>query len=293
VRSSRNLLVLLATKVDRTLFGETVEFIEYGDRQGRTVIYFHGAPGAAEEAALFSEVAQRHSINIVCWQRFSIDQSLTGEDYFQHMADEIQTQFHDRSLDIIGFSIGAYAALEVASRLGDQVGQVHLISAAGPISSKEILDAMAGGMVFKLAKNQPMLFSWLTGFQRLIAVLAPKFLFKMLFASAQGSDRELAQSVDFQHVIRPLLTSCFSNYAKGYQRDIDQYVQWSGSLKTAIIGVSLWHGTEDNWSPFAMATELHQLVEASQPVNSMVGLSHYSCLYQAIPKICAVLESSE
>jgi hypothetical protein len=68
-----------------------------------------------------------------------------------------------------------------------------------------------------------------------------------------------------------LLTSCFSNYAKGYQRDIDQYVQWSGSLKTAITGVSLWHGTEDNWSPFAMATELHQLVEASQPVNSMVG----------------------
>lgn len=270
-----------------------MEFVEYGDRRGRTVIYFHGAPGAAEEAALFSEVAQRHNINIVCWQRFSIDQSLTGEDYFQHMADEIQTQFHDRSLDIIGFSIGAYAALEVASRLGDQLGQVHLISAAGPISSKEILETMAGGMVFKLAKNQPMLFSWLTGLQRLIAVLAPKFLFKMLFASAQGSDRELAQSVDFQHVIKPLLTSCFSNYAKGYQRDIDQYVQWSGSLKTTITGVSLWHGTEDNWSPFAMATQLHQLVEASQPVNSMVGLSHYSCLYQAVPKICAILESSE
>ena len=270
-----------------------MEFVEYGDRRGRTVIYFHGVPGAAEEAALFSEVAQRHNINIVCWQRFSIDQSLTGEDYFQHMADEIQTQFHDRSLDIIGFSIGAYAALEVALRLGDQLGQVHLISAAGPISSKEILETMAGGMVFKLAKNQPMLFSWLTGLQRLIAVLAPKFLFKMLFASAQGSDRELAQSVDFQHVIKPLLTSCFSNYAKGYQRDIDQYVQWSGSLKTTITGVSLWHGTEDNWSPFAMATQLHQLVEASQPVNSMVGLSHYSCLYQAVPKICAILESSE
>jgi hypothetical protein len=42
-----------------------------------------------------------------------------------------------------------------------------------------------------------------------------------------------------------------------------------------------------------MATELHQLVEASQPVNAMVGLSHYSCFYQAVPKICAVLESSE
>ena len=293
MRSSRNSLVILATKVDRTLFGETVEFVEYGDRRGRTVIYFHGAPGAAEEAALFSEVAQRHNINIVCWQRFSIDQSLTGEDYFQHMADEIQTQFHNRPVDIIGFSIGAYVALEVASRLVDQVCQVHLISAAGPISSTEIMDDTAGGVVFKLAKNRPMLFSWLTGLQRLIAIVAPKILFKMLFASAQGSDRELAQSVDFQHAIRSLLTSCFSNYAKGYQRDIDQYVQWSGSLKTAITGVSLWHGTEDNWSPFTMATELHQLVEASPPVNSMVGLSHYSCLYQAIPKICALLESAE
>ena len=88
VRSSDNMLVVLATKVDRTLFGETVEFVEYGNRQGHTVIYFHGAP-ARQKKLLFSQI--RLNVNIVCWQRFSIDESLTGADYFQHMADEIQT----------------------------------------------------------------------------------------------------------------------------------------------------------------------------------------------------------
>ena len=69
------------------------------------------------------------------------------------MADVIQTQFHNRPMDIIGSSIVAYVALEVASRLVDQVCQVHLISVAGTISSTEIMDAMTGGVVFKLAKN--------------------------------------------------------------------------------------------------------------------------------------------
>ena len=70
MRSSSNMRLVLATKVDRTLFGETVEFVEYGDRQGRTVIYFHGAPGAAEEAAFFSDTAQcQHRLLVTVFYR--------------------------------------------------------------------------------------------------------------------------------------------------------------------------------------------------------------------------------
>jgi hypothetical protein len=32
---------------------ETIEFVEYGNKDGKVVIYFHGAPGTIEECVLF------------------------------------------------------------------------------------------------------------------------------------------------------------------------------------------------------------------------------------------------
>lgn len=72
-------------------------------------------------------------------------------------------------------------------------------------------------------------------------------------------------------------------------RDIEFYTTWRGELSGYTSHVQLWHGTKDNWSPFSMASYLCNEIPGAVPIEEMEGLSHYSCLIQAVPKICEQL----
>ena len=63
--------------------------VEYGNSEGKTVIYFHGAPGAPEECAIFDKFAKENDLNIVCYDRFSINSSLKNQAYYQKLAGAI------------------------------------------------------------------------------------------------------------------------------------------------------------------------------------------------------------
>jgi len=217
---------------------QPVVYREYGNKDGQLVVYFHGAPGAMEECAVFDMYAKDHNLHIVCFDRFALDSSLSRKDYFHHLATQI--------------------------------------------------DNMAGGLVFKLAMQKPSIFSMLTQFQSMIARLAPSMLVNMLFATAAGKDKELIQQNDFKTHITGVLKQCFKHRAKGYIRDITYYVEWH-EAKEYSASIQLWHGTEDNWSPPSMADSLAHIIPSHVSIEKMEGLSHYSCLYEAAPKICAQL----
>lgn len=261
---------------------------ECGHKDGQLVVYFHGAPGAMEECAVFDRYAKDHNLHIVCFDRFALDSSLTREDYFHHLVAQIESLAGGKQADIIGFSIGTYIALEVAALLKGQVRQIHLVSSVAPLYSGDFLDHMAGGLVFKLAMQKPSIFSMLTQFQSLIARLVPSMLVNMLFATAAGKDKELIQQNDFKTHITGVLKQCFKHRAKGYIRDISCYVEWH-EAKEYSASIQLWHGTEDNWSPPSMADSLANTITSNVSVEKMKGLSHYSCLYEAAPKICTQL----
>jgi pimeloyl-ACP methyl ester carboxylesterase len=267
-----------------------LKFIEYGDPDGKTVIYFHGAPGSPEECSLFDKPAKEYGLNIICFDRFSIDSSLENEDYYKFLASAISDKAQGEQVDLIGFSIGCHAAIETSICLGSGVRKLHLISAAAPLDATDFLDGMAGKMVFTLAMKQPTIFVLLSYWQTLIAKIAPNVLFNLLFGSAKGEDKKLSKSSAFKSYITPILTHCFSNNVKGYIRDIKQYVTpWNGSVMKCTSNTYIWHGTNDNWSPVSMANYLNKNLQTSSKLELMEDLSHYSCLHSAAPKICAQL----
>ncbi|GAA6170022.1 hypothetical protein NBRC116591_38340 [Sessilibacter corallicola] len=148
-----------------------------------------------------------------------------------------------------------------------------------------------GGLVFKLALKKPAVFSLLTKIQKCMALIIPNFLVRTLFASAAGKDKKLAEDTRFLNYITPIVRHCFLENTPGYMRDIALYVKWSGEMHQGIGSVKLWHGTEDNWSPLTMSTYLKNKIAGAE-LNAMSGLSHYSCLIEAAPKICAELAIS-
>lgn len=255
-------------------------------------MYFHGAPGAIEECAVFDRYARENNLRIVCLDRFSIQHTTDAESYYEQLVNHIKVFAGEKSFDIVGFSIGTHVALEVSALLQQKIRNIHLISSAAPLNKGDFIDHMAGGLVFKLAMDRPLVFRFLTYWQKVMAVLAAKMLVRMLFSSAAGKDRELIKAPDFNHHITAVLKHCFKNGCEGYLRDINFYVNWTGDIDTQNSSVQLWHGTDDNWSPFSMAKYLRTAMHDNVHLEVMKGLSHYSCLYAAAPKICAQLGDS-
>ncbi|HEY8095537.1 MAG TPA: alpha/beta hydrolase [Methylobacter sp.] len=262
----------------------------FGSDNGKTVIYFHGAPGAPEECAIFDLYAKEQGLRFICFDRFSGDYSITGEAYYQLLAQEISKQAAGKQVDVIGFSIGAFIALQTCRYLGDGVRNLHLISAAAPLDAGDFLETMAGKQVFQLAKSVPILFVLLSYWQGLLAWLFPKSLFRLLFANAAGGDKALSDDQAFQSGITKVLRSCFTGRVRGYIRDIKAYVQpWKDTLSGIGISTHIWHGADDNWSPVAMAEYLQSVIPGCTSIEIFSGLSHYTCFCRAAPEICRQL----
>ena len=264
-----------------------MKYSKFGADNGRMVIYFHGAPGAPEECRIFDLDGKKCGLTFICFDRFSVDSSTAGESYYRLLAGEISKKAAGKPVDVIGFSIGAFIALQTCRYLPNGVGNLHLVSSAAPLEAGDYLETMAGKQVFRLAKTFPTLFILLSYWQELVALLFPGALYRLLFASAAGADKALAADREFQSGITRALRSCFVGRVRGYARDIGAYVRpWKTTLPEIFVNTHIWHGAEDNWSPAAMAEYLESAIPGCTQIKIYDGLSHYSCLYRAAPEIC-------
>jgi pimeloyl-ACP methyl ester carboxylesterase len=272
---------------------KTLKFSQFGSDNGRIVIYFHGVPGAPEEGRIFDRDGKAHDLRFICFDRFAINSSLNGESYYKRLAEEISKISKGNPVDFIGFSIGAFIALQTYCHMANHVKCLHLVSAAAPLETGDYLETMAGKQVFQLAKAFPTVFLLLSYGQSLLAWIYPKALFRMLFASAAGEDKTLADDSQFQSSLIKILRICFMNHVRGYARDIGGYVQpWKSTLTDISVDTHIWHGAEDNWSPTLMASYLKSSIPGWTSTKVFSGLSHYSCLYRAAPEICNLLSKA-
>jgi pimeloyl-ACP methyl ester carboxylesterase len=267
-----------------------LKFSQFGANNGRIVIYFHGAPGAPEECGIFDLEGKNHGLTFICLDRFSVNPSIKGEMYYKLLATEISRIAPEKQVDFVGFSVGAFIALQTSRYMTKGVASLHLISAAAPLEAGNYLDVMAGKQVFKLAKAVPALFTLLSYWQALLAWLFPNVLFRLLFASAAGEDKALVADREFRASIINVLKACFIGHVRGYVRDIGLYVRpWKTTLADVSVNTHIWHGAEDNWSPPLMAEYLKSAIPGYASTKVFNGLSHYSCLYRAVPELCILL----
>lgn len=270
-----------------------LKFSQFGAESGQMIIYFHGAPGAPEEAATFDVCGKEHGLTFMCYDRFSVESTTTDEAYYQYLAQEISKKSAGEKVDFIGFSIGAFVALQTCRHMANEVRSLHLISAAAPLEAGDFLVAMAGKQIFQLAKAFPALFVLLSYWQSLLALFLPNALFHLSFAATGGKDKALAADRMFQSGITKILRKCFISRVPGYARDVKAYVRpWKTKLSEISVNTHIWHGAEDNWSPQGMAKYLKSAIPGCTSIKIFDGLSHYSCLYRAVPEICNLLSKA-
>jgi|CXWL01.1.fsa_nt_gi pimeloyl-ACP methyl ester carboxylesterase len=229
--------------------------------------------------------------NLFVPDRFTLAPGCDAAAGFDALADQVADWSAGRAIHLIGFSMGCFAALQLAHRLTDRVSQIDLVSAAAPLEGGDFLPEMAGGSLFKLARDHHRLFGCLVGVQRLMARFAPRLLFALLFGRAQGGDRALIEDQHFRQAVRAMLRTCFAGGSAGYTREIRAYVRpWAPILGEISAPVRLWHGSADNWAPLAMAHYLESALPNVTGLEVVAGASHYSALRQAMGRICGVAQ---
>lgn len=242
-------------------------------------IYFHGMPGSGDELRLFGDETAAKTAGFHVPDRSGRGCLVPRCEYFGGIASSLAAQFPHARLHLIGFSLGASAALLVAAHLGERVARIDLVSGAAPLQTGGFLDAMAGASVFKLAKTRPRAFALFAQAQYAASRLVPGRLYAMLFASARGADHELARDPVFRAAMSRMLGAGLGQGMSGYRREIELYVDdWSDELDRVTQPITIWHGREDNWSPVGMAEVFAQRLRGCEGVHLIDGLSHYSTL---------------
>jgi pimeloyl-ACP methyl ester carboxylesterase len=245
------------------------------------VVYFHGIPGSSHELKLFQEFELSRNELLYVPNRSTMNLNLGLSAFLDKIALDVEDKFPNGCLHFVGFSLGAYIALEVVARLGSKVSSVDLISAAAPLSLGSFLHKMAGRPVFSAAQQSPVLFGQLAWGQAMVANFAPNVFFDLVFRSAQGEDRELAANVNFRRMMIVILNECFGRDTVNYRREIMGYAaDWSALLSSINQPVRLWHGSMDNWAPPEMATALVRSLPNVTSLKILSGKSHYSTLRQ-------------
>ena len=251
-------------------------------------VYFHGQPGSPIELSLAA--TRPDASKIFAPDRGSDRVELGFEAYMDHLADGILDRFPTGPLRLIGFSMGAFVAMDVSARLSSRaLGRdvsLDLISPPAPLDTGNYLPNMAGGLVFNLAKSAPWAFNWMTGLQVRLAAAAPQLLYAQLFRTAAGMDKALASKPEFEAMILELVSRTLQGGAEGYRREILAYVRSRADrLQKVTAPVTLWQGSLDNWTPPAMADALAASLPNLMADHRLAGLSHYSTLQAALNEI--------
>lgn len=256
-----------------------------GAAAGPLCVYFHGCPGAPAEAGWFEAVAREAGVRLVALDRSLLAPGAVGDAYFEALAAEVDGLADGAPVRLIGFSLGAFVALQTAQRLTSPLSRLDLVSPAGPLESAEVLDSMAGGPLFRLAMRSPALFRLTTWAQGLAVRMAPQAVVHGLFSGVRGAEADLAATPEFRASLIQGLARSYGPARAGYVRDILAYVRpWSDPLEGVVLPARIWQGEADGWAPPALAAALAARLAGAQ-MELFPGLGHYSTLFEAAPAI--------
>lgn len=240
-------------------------------------VYFcHGFPGSMADARTLATANPK--VRVIALDLFAF-----------HPKDVVQALYGARCVDgasdtpesvhLVGFSIGAMAAIKIAASCPNEVSKMTLISPAAPLQLGTFLPHMAGKPIFQMAMKRPGLLSLVTAIQGQIAKRSPALMTRFMFGACGPSERALLNDPSFRHAINDAFQLSLNKHRQTYLAYINDYVaDWSSNLANVQCPVDLWHGTADTWSPLAMSVALKDRLGDTCTLHEIEDAEHYSSL---------------
>lgn len=243
--------------------GRMLGYAEYGDPQGRPLLYFHGFPSSRLEATLAEPVAKALNIRLIAIDRpgFGLSDFKPGRTLADWPGDvgELADGLGLNRFAVVGVSGGGPYALACATLIPQRLSAVGIVCGLGPLAAEQRTRGVLwlGRLIRLLSRYTPRLTS---RFCRMVArVMAhnPDRSVAIMIKMAREPDKTvLAQDRVKESILRAYREAVRSGPA-GIAWELQLYSRaWNVRLEDITKEVHLWHGERDHVVPVSMGRHL-------------------------------------
>jgi pimeloyl-ACP methyl ester carboxylesterase len=263
--------------------GRRLAYAEYGDPEGKPLLYCHGFPASRFEAALLDPAACKARVRIV-----AVDRPGCGLSDFQpdrRFGDwprdviELADALGIERFAIVGVSGGGPYALACARKIPQRLTAVGVVCGLGPVHESWALRDMLWSrrMVFSLARRTPWLLrlSYAAVLEPLLR-RRPTAILSMIARTPVLPDRRVLERPETRRVLLASIQESVRGGSQGILHELSLYTrEWDFRPEEIALTVDLWHGEADPIVPVVHARTLAKQLPRVRPVI-LPGEGHFS-----------------
>ena len=246
--------------------GLQIGVAEYGDLDGKPLLFFHGFPGSRFEAQLLEQGATERGLRVIAVDRpgfglsdFVPDRRLLD---WPGVVVELAAKRGLEKFSILAVSGGAPYAYACAKEIHERIDTLGVVCGMGPYGFKPAIKAMNGIMRFGLGLSHRAPWAG-SAFYRCLAGLIltrwPKMILKIYGKHARPADREILSQEANRAIFRRSFHEAFSQGTRGPARDLVILAgDWGFKLEDINMTVHLWHGEKDPTVPVQFSKLAHE-----------------------------------
>jgi pimeloyl-ACP methyl ester carboxylesterase len=275
--------------------GRRLAYTEFGDPQGKPVLYCHGHPGSRLDPAMFpGELLRQHGLRLISPDRPGMGYSdfLPARQIVDWPADAaaLLDGLGIQRAGLLSISAGGPFAAAAAWALPERVSKLALVSSVGRFELPGATEGMGPGlMYFRMARYLP----WLAQLQLRLMALGVNSNPDKVAVQVKGS----LPPPDLAAMERPGVFAAFLNTMAEFLRqgprptahEAGLFMRpWGFPLDQIRIPVFLWHGEADRNAPVAMGLELAKRIPNCTG-RFLPGEGHFSLALNYADEILGVL----
>ena len=244
--------------------GRRLTFAEYGDPNGRPVLYCHGWPSSRLEPHAFESAVSSLGLRLIAPDRpgYGLSDPHPKRTLSDCAADvsNLADQLNIERFELLGISGGGPYALACAARIPDRLLSVVLVCSLAPLTSPEITRGMVRlhRWLLLFAQKAP----WLA---RRVSVIClrgfwgkgEQVLPRQVEARLAEADRQTLSNADLRSALIASSSEALRRGVHGAASDGFLYARpWDFDLRKIRVPVHLWHGEQDTILPPVMGRYL-------------------------------------
>ena len=249
--------------------GRNLGFSDFGDPNGKPIIYFHGFPGSRLETQRFNQVALANNYRLITMDRpgmglSSLDRNRTILSTVNDMIAIADYLKIDR-FSVIGHSGGGPFVAACAYLIPQRITVAAIVSGMSPFINPETHVGMVRAQLFasKLVKIFPPLATLMMKITRIMLNKSDKLLEKMIKPLPLIDQNIFRDPVSGKELIQSTLEA-FRNGVAGTAYEMKILLNdWGFKLEDIICPVSIWHGAKDSQVPISNAKLYAKLITNS------------------------------